>query len=308
MCDTVQMLLRLGVDVNHITEYGTTALTQAASRRLSLVARQLLDAGARPEFDTTRETPLVCAMDAGAFDICDMVLAAGAHVDKETEGGLTALSIACIEGNVDGVKYLLRHGANPDYRGRNFSCPAILAATKDHAEALQLLIERGCVLEWENELNTTPLVRCAWRSADGARAEAVANVSWSCRGSWPVPGGCVSEQLSQSHGHVAQSRSQRRRNVRVRPDSSYGSDTGTVRHLGPLLQASPRPRSHHRVLATPQFSRLEAMAKLLKHKANPNVESHSTSSTALIQAIKIRNHDAVKLLLKHGASASQVCT
>ena len=158
------MLVGLGIDVNHITEYGTTALAQAASRRLSLVARLLLDVEAHPEFDTTRETPLVCAMDAGAWDICDMLLAAGAHVDKETEGGLTALSIACIEGNVEGVKYLLRNGANPDHRGRNFSCPAILAATKNHAEALQLLIDHGCVLEWENELNTTPLVRSrAWR-------------------------------------------------------------------------------------------------------------------------------------------------
>ena len=40
--------------------------------------------------------------------------------------------------------------------------------------------------------------------------------------------------------------------------------------------------------------------------ANPNIESKSTCSTALIQAIKIKNMGAIKTLMKGGANACQV--
>ena len=55
-----------------------------------------------------------------------------------------------------------------------------------------------------------------------------------------------------------------------------------------------------------QFSRLEAMEVLLKAGAHPDIESVSTSSTALIQAIKIKNMDAVELLLKYKANPAMV--
>ncbi len=55
-----------------------------------------------------------------------------------------------------------------------------------------------------------------------------------------------------------------------------------------------------------QFSRHGAMELLLKHGANPNIESVSTSSTAIIQAIKIKNLESVKLLLRYGANPCMV--
>jgi len=158
-CESARTLLALGVDVNNCTEYGTTALDQAASRALPRLCQLLLDAGAHVEPDSTRETPLICALDAHCLETASLLLAAGATVDKETAGGLTALSMSCIEGNIEAVRFLLEQGADPNHVGANFSTPAILAAINNNAAALQLLVEAGADLQYENELNITPLVR-----------------------------------------------------------------------------------------------------------------------------------------------------
>ena len=198
-----------------------------------MLVETLIAAGAWVEYKTTRQTPLICALDSNAWDVADILLASDAHVDFETDGGLTALSLQCISGNTDAVRYLLKHGADADRRGHNFSCPAILAASNNHAESLRLLIEHGCELSWENELNTTAMVRHHGGGCSSPAFELLNNHYAGC--------GMPSKRIAGLGSHDKH-RHQLRRHVGVRSDTPDGSYTGTSTSAVWWVQAP-----HHRV-------------------------------------------------------------
>lgn len=110
--------------------------------------REALACGANPnsrdprEHGGTQNTPLHAAADAGNADIVGILLAHGAQVDAQCDGGWTPLMRACNGGFVEVARILLTAGANPNVRNREgysahgrvpANCPELLALLRKYA-------------------------------------------------------------------------------------------------------------------------------------------------------------------------------
>ncbi len=127
-------------------------------------------AGARP----IREPALLCeAVATGDFEQVRSLLAAGADVDANDDGGETPLHIAVRLGRADHVELLLRHGANPNGKdGSNWGwTPLCAAANRVDKRIVQLLVAAGADVNRKSEgyfpFHTFPLHEAvAGRCAD----------------------------------------------------------------------------------------------------------------------------------------------
>lgn len=135
----------------------------------------------------------VCACCQNAMDTAELLIARGADVNLETLGGQLPLTWACAEGDLEMVNFLIKHGrrcsqhpfcppntpqrltaaaagADVERRTQNYSRAALVAASQDQPDMLEVLAEAGADLFAENELNVTPLVAAARANASNAIA------------------------------------------------------------------------------------------------------------------------------------------
>lgn len=128
------------------------------------------------------------------MDTAELLIARGADVNLETLGGQLPLTWACAEGDLEMVNFLIKHGksqqstpvspqtntpqrltaaatgADVERRTKNYSRAALVAASQDQPDMLEVLAEAGADLFAENELNVTPLVAAARANASNAIA------------------------------------------------------------------------------------------------------------------------------------------
>ena len=158
--ESARILLDAGADVNQVTQYGWTALLTATQNRHYALATMLLDRGANPNIANKGGwTPLYLATDnrnieggdypvrAGDLDHLDFIttlLAHGADVNvrakdsTETrtiftmqwlyEDGATPFLRAAQSADVELMKLLLAHGADPKMATNNNVTPLAVAA------------------------------------------------------------------------------------------------------------------------------------------------------------------------------------
>jgi ankyrin repeat protein len=117
----VSQLVLSGNDVNARTRRGETPLMAAAGRGRLEALEALLAAKPKLELKDKasavgegRQTALHCAVDIGHYRVARRLLEAGAQVDPVSQHGYTPLVQACYAGNLDVVRLLLEHGANPN--------------------------------------------------------------------------------------------------------------------------------------------------------------------------------------------------
>ena len=109
--------------------------------------RLLLAAHADPEKTMGTETPMYEAALIGSTDAINLLLSAGAKVDKPDEIGRTVAMTAASAESWKAVAFLLDHGASP-WRDANGTTIAIFAATSrlspdsEEGAALRGVIER----------------------------------------------------------------------------------------------------------------------------------------------------------------------
>ena len=112
------------------------------------IVKALLSAGANTEVhdaSTWRLTPLmVTVFSTGRNDIAELLINAGANVNRLTPHNYYALHRAAWDGNIDVVRLLLDHGARNDDPTFDGNTPLALAAHGGHDDVLELLIRRGC--------------------------------------------------------------------------------------------------------------------------------------------------------------------
>ena len=137
-----KMLLKLGADSNAVDHYGYTALMWAIGspkeNAYDTVA-SLIENGADLEVDCSGWTPLMRAAALGDFQICKLLLEAGANPNRCDPEGVNALMIACIFGQALNVEALIEAGADwksKDIRGRSV---VHWAAAKGRIDCLQQL-------------------------------------------------------------------------------------------------------------------------------------------------------------------------
>ena len=135
--DCVALLIAAGASVNVTSFAGETPLWRAATvYRHAPFVSALLTAGADPEVVVNGKPGWLTALEAGDVHIAELLVAAGADVDRETEGGHTALSRAAKGGDRHMVARLIAFGADPT------SALEMVVRTGE-AESVALLLEHG---------------------------------------------------------------------------------------------------------------------------------------------------------------------
>lgn len=89
------------------------------------------------------ETALFAAAFHRKFDICKLLLTAGAAVNHDNFQGAYPIFNPCRQGLTEIVKLLIDYGANITTMDVSDQSPLILAASHDHYEVVNLLIQHG---------------------------------------------------------------------------------------------------------------------------------------------------------------------
>ncbi|XP_026379117.1 ankyrin-3-like isoform X2 [Papaver somniferum] len=115
VCSYLLEELKLDVDVKD--DAGVTPLSYGAVKGYLNTVEYLLEQGANPDGSTdpdcTTNTPLHYAVLGGDREIQTLLLSKGIRIDVATRSG-TALSYAALLGQIDAVKVLLDHHADPN--------------------------------------------------------------------------------------------------------------------------------------------------------------------------------------------------
>ena len=70
----------------------------------------------------------------------------GGNISSHNQDGRTALHVACREGHVETVQYLLHQGASVHVKDRNGVTPLLDAVKEKHSSIIGLLIKSGAAL------------------------------------------------------------------------------------------------------------------------------------------------------------------
>lgn len=154
----VLYLLDEGVDIDQRSIDGRTALYYASRVGNHGVVTALLERGADPLIaDLNGSTPLIIATHFGHVRVVEALLAHGCgDVNHRTfAGGMSALHVACWEGNVNVVRLLLEAGGDLTSVDEDGRTPLDLAVLQESARVVQLLDVRLFV-KWFRDDATHP--------------------------------------------------------------------------------------------------------------------------------------------------------
>lgn len=144
--DTVaEMLIAAGAEVNATTRYGVAPITLAATNGSDTHLRRLLEAGADPNhLSGEGETPLMTTARGGVVAAIQLLLDHGAQADA-VEGwrGQTALMWTASQDNAAAANALLAGGANLHAQSEGGFTPLLFAVREGSLEALDILLEAG---------------------------------------------------------------------------------------------------------------------------------------------------------------------
>ena len=146
--ESTAALIRAGANVNLKNNYGVTPLALAAQQGNPAVLDLLLKAGAKPNdpvnFVNAGETPLMSAARSASVDAVKALARAGADVNaKETWSGQTALMWAAAEGDSAMASTLLELGADLRARSNGGTTAFQFAVRKGDMPTVQAMLAAG---------------------------------------------------------------------------------------------------------------------------------------------------------------------
>lgn len=152
----VRTLLAEGFDPNAVNQKGDSALYLALKDRSLDVAQVLI---AQPKINLNQLNPsdenaLMIACLEGDEDIVKAMVKRGAEINKP---GWTPLAYAATNGHTEIVKYLLDHAAYIDAAAPNGTTPLMMAAYFGYDDTVQLLLDEGADPNLKNAMGFTAL-------------------------------------------------------------------------------------------------------------------------------------------------------
>ncbi|KAF6208757.1 hypothetical protein GE061_014496 [Apolygus lucorum] len=129
-------------DIDHVNEFGETALHFAAEIGATSIAALLIDRGADPNVvDDDGFTPLLIASSFGHSEIVEILLEGGAEINTPDDLLMAPLHHAAHGGFDDLVKVLLDHGADPYQEDLDGHMPCDFAFHGGHLQLAEYLFE-----------------------------------------------------------------------------------------------------------------------------------------------------------------------
>jgi len=160
-----RLLLEHGLDPNsHLTEH-YSALHFAVWAGHTEVIRELVSAGANPDCQLRAQvpasTPLTDAIGRDRLDLVTMLLDLGASPNGDTSRE-SPLRAACEKGSEESVRLLLERGADPNIAGDGLQSPLAVASGKGNQRIAKMLLDAGARIDTEDPM--TPL---GWAALNG---------------------------------------------------------------------------------------------------------------------------------------------
>lgn len=154
----VRDLLRKNVDIHEVLDCAVTALHIAVTENSEGIVASLLQRGANVDAKDRRfgMTPLHLACKYSHYDIAHLLIKNHASVDEVSRHRSTPLHLALENENLDLVRLLLDHGANPEAKKYGKS-PLHLAAEAKSVPIAKVILDRGADVNCASNDNSTAL-------------------------------------------------------------------------------------------------------------------------------------------------------
>ncbi|KAG2485103.1 hypothetical protein HYH03_016094, partial [Edaphochlamys debaryana] len=190
----VSELLGFGAPPDLEDEFGVTPLEKAAMGGHTGTVEVLLRAGAAVDraVEGDRTTPLLLAAAGGFTDTVRRLLAAGATVADRDAEGRSPLVLAGLCGAADLISLLLEAGDEVNSVDAAGNTALHAAAANGHPAALQVLLAASAKIDWRNAAGETALVaalNARHKAAEAVLAAAGANPHFRLH--WAAQGGEV---------------------------------------------------------------------------------------------------------------------
>ena len=137
--DVVQFLVNQRLNPNLPVYQDLSPLFIAVLQGQTEIVRILLSAGASADFNTDSGGPLHTSLRMVAPEISQLLIDAGAPINRQDPDGETPLMIAAATGQIPMIQLLLSHGAKKDVRAKNGKSAKDLALFNGHIDAAELL-------------------------------------------------------------------------------------------------------------------------------------------------------------------------
>jgi uncharacterized protein len=165
----VESLLRQGVNVNKVSEIGSTALIESLSHRRFEIAELLITHGADVHAISSKGwTALHFAASLGSEKLVSEIVTRAANINLQTQEGLTPLMLAARRRYPSIVKFLLKSGADANLADNSGRTALIHAASGDIDESggdfgcVEALIAGGAFANAQDNQGWTALMGAAF--------------------------------------------------------------------------------------------------------------------------------------------------